>query len=396
MPADFRGRHQTAKTVSKRPLSRFWWALVVAGVLLSLATSDATLRSTVIGAVSDAYIQVSTFVALTMALLFIAERIGGFDSVRVMEQHPSLQVPIASLLGALPGCGGAIIVATQYATGRLSFGALLAALTATMGDAAFLLLAQDPAMGFIVFALGAVVGMVTGAIVDTVHGTDFLSSWRRAANPYQGDDSFTAELGPTHIVWLALMVPGIVLGVSEAAQLDLGVSVDGVDLVSALGASGAALAVGMWLFRGGYASASTSYSGDESARTKSWREATQRVVDDTNFVTVWVVAAFLMYEVTVHVFSIDLAAVFAGVAFFIPLIAVLVGFLPGCGPQIVVTSLYLTGALPLAALLGNAISNDGDALFPAIALAPRAAVVATLYSAVPAVFVAYTVVAVTS
>jgi hypothetical protein len=35
------------------------------------------------------------------------------------------------------------------------------------------------------------------------------------------------------------------------------------------------------------------------------------------------------------------------------------------------------------------MSNDGDALFPAIALAPKMAIVATFYSAIPAVIVAY-------
>ena len=39
----------------------------------------------------------------------------------------------AAALGALPGCGGAIIVVTQYVTGRLSFGSVVAVLTATMG-----------------------------------------------------------------------------------------------------------------------------------------------------------------------------------------------------------------------------------------------------------------------
>ena len=61
----------------------------------------------------------------------------------------------------------------------------------------------------------------------------------------------------------------------------------------------------------------------------------------------------------------------------------------GCGPQIIVTSLYLSGYIPLSALMGNAISNDGDALFPAIAIAPRTAIVATLYSTIPAVLIAY-------
>jgi hypothetical protein len=45
--------------------------------------------------------------------------------------------------------------------------------------------------------------------------------------------------------------------------------------------------------------------------------------------------------------------------------------------------------VPFAALIGNAISNDGDALFPAIALNPKAAIVATAYSAIPALVVGY-------
>jgi len=113
------------------------------------------------------------------------------------------------------------------------------------------------------------------------------------------------------------------------------------------------------------------------------------VIGDTNFITAWVVFAFLAYELTVHLSGIDLGAVFQLWGPLVPLMAIAVGFLPGCGPQIVVTSLYLTGSLPLSALLGNAISNDGDALFPAIALAPRAAFVATIYSAIPALLLAY-------
>jgi hypothetical protein len=55
----------------------------------------------------------------------------------------------------------------------------------------------------------------------------------------------------------------------------------------------------------------------------------------------------------------------------------------------VITSLYLAGSVPLSAQLGNAISNDGDALFPAIAVAPKAALAATIYSAIPAFVVGY-------
>ena len=51
--------------------------------------------------------------------------------------------------------------------------------------------------------------------------------------------------------------------------------------------------------------------------------------------------------------------------------------------------MYLGGIIPLSAQMGNAISNDGDALFPAIALHPKAAIIATLYSSIPALIVSY-------
>ena len=69
--------------------------------------------------------------------------------------------------------------------------------------------------------------------------------------------------------------------------------------------------------------------------------------------------------------------------------AALLGALPGCGPQIVVATFYLSGLLPVSVLAANAISNDGDALFPALALAPRAALAATVVTAIPALVVGY-------
>ena len=115
----------------------------------------------------------------------------------------------------------------------------------------------------------------------------------------------------------------------------------------------------------------------------------ERVIRDTNFVTTWVIFGFLAYELALHFAGTGIEDWFKTWAPIVPLVAILVGFIPGCGPQIVVTTLYINGVIPLAALYGNAIANDGDALFPALALAPKAAIYATLYSAVPAVIIAY-------
>jgi len=114
-----------------------------------------------------------------------------------------------------------------------------------------------------------------------------------------------------------------------------------------------------------------------------------KVLQDTHFVTAWVVASFILFELLVTVFGLDLKTWFLNYAYMAPLIAVLIGFLPGCGPQIIVTTLYIQGVIPFSALAANAISNDGDALFPAIAMTPKAAIIATLYTAIPALMVGY-------
>ena len=114
-----------------------------------------------------------------------------------------------------------------------------------------------------------------------------------------------------------------------------------------------------------------------------------RMVEETSFITEWVILAFLLFEYLTAFAGLDLQAWFSAAGIALPLIAILVGFIPGCGPQVLVTTFYINGLIPFSALLGNAIANDGDALFPAIALNPRVAFLATVYSAIPAFIVAY-------
>ncbi|MEM7221606.1 MAG: putative manganese transporter [Pseudomonadota bacterium] len=329
-------------------------------------TVDPALRAITLTSLSDAYLQVSVFVAATLALFYGLERALGLDTERLLERVGAWQVPAAALMGALPGCGGAVMVVTQYASGRLGFGAVVAVLTATMGDAAFLLLAREPLTGLAVFALGMVVGTVSGLVVDALHGPNFLRLPRRAPAAVSTRPGWGK--GVVQGFWLALMAPGLILGIALAFQIDVG------PWGEALGVAGALLCLGMWILR---------RHGSASGSTVA------RVVTDTNFVTLWVVVAYLTYELGVHLTGLDLKTWFAVYGPVIPLVGVLVGFLPGCGPQVVVTTLYLNGVVPLSAQLGNAISNDGDALFPALAVAPKASIVATLYSALPALLVAY-------
>ena len=355
---------------------------MLAAVLMLTAESE--LLDIIFTSIADAYLQVSTFVAATFLIIYGLERAMNIDATAMLRRDTIWQVPVAAGLGALPGCGGAIIVVTQYVTGRLSFGGVVAALTATMGDAAFLLIAQEPLTGLAMVVLGFTVGTLSGWIINAIHGGDFLRG--SATKPdakvdFEHDDASTPLLDR---IWLAILAPGMVLAALVAFQVDVDsmFATGGLERpATLLGVVGGVLAVSMRLAPRFGISGDTAFSAGGGL--------VRRTISDTNFVTVWVIFAYLVFELSVYFLGLDLKSVFDGWALFTPMIAILLGFLPGCGPQVLVTTMYLSGIIPLSAQIGNALSNDGDALFPAIAIAPKVAIVATLYSAVPAIILAY-------
>ncbi len=332
-------------------------------------------------ALVDAYLQVSVFVGFTLFIFIGMDSLTKFNISYVLDKTKKFHVMMASLLGALPGCGGAIVVVTQYIQGRISFGSLVAVLTATMGDAAFLLLAAEPFTGLFIFALGAIVGALTGYIVDKIHGESYLQGNSKLKVEFEKlQKTFVSKF---NIFWTLIFLPGFIIGLFVAFQQDLDQILkipEGFSLVASLGLAGAMLSIFMW---------SINPLSDFQCSTDRTRNLLSRVVDTTNFVTTWVICGFLVFEIFMYFTSYDLKTFFDIWLPFIPMMAIFFGFLPGCGPQIVVTTFYLNGFIPLSAEIGNAISNDGDALFPAIALAPKAAVIATLYSAIPAFIFAY-------
>ena len=334
--------------------------------------------------VADAYIAVTSFVAGTLLLFYSLEKYCNIDLEHICLNKPKLEVFLSSFLGALPGCGGAIIVLTQYSRGKASFGSVVAALTATMGDAAFLLIAKEPLIGLLIFFIGFIVGFISGVIVNLIHGKSFMKMngcdvIKLNSKPSNYKNSKTLDL-----FWIILIIPGIVFGILSAFQIDLDAFFSNELIenpITFYGFFAGLLCFVMWII--------PIVSGYKYNPSGSNEKIIRRTVSDTNFITGWVILAFLAYELTVHLGNLDLEAIFKSYYAFVPLIAIVVGFLPGCGPQILVTTLYLNGIIPLSAQIGNAISNDGDALFPAIALHPKAAVKATIYSGIPAIIVGY-------
>lgn len=368
------------------------WKVAVFVLLLLGALLAGDVSEVVRGGLADAYIAVTSFVALTLIIFHGLEKVFKIDWEVILKRHERYQPIIASLLGALPGCGGAIIAMTQYVMGRLSFGGMVAVLTSTMGDAAFLLIAREPQTALCVLLGSIVIGAVSGYIVDGIHGRDFLRHKHKddAAVIASKCEELMDYTKFVSIPWFLMLIPGVALGFGNAFLVDTNtwfVGFEHLDPTLWIGAIGAVMCVGFWALLPERDFSMVNLAAHPACAKRV--HLPTKIMFDTNFVTAWVVFAFLSFELLIYYTEFDLKSVFNTARIYMPIMGVLIGFIPGCGPQIITTTLYLNGLIPLSAQIGNALSNDGDALFPALALAPRAAILATAYTAVPAVIAAY-------
>ncbi len=372
--------------------------LILPIALIALIASGTT-RDIAVATLSDAFWAVSSYVAFTLVIYhYLSLWINKNNPVtKLYNGSRTYQVLFASLLGALPGCGGAIVVTTQFISGRVGFGAIVAVLTSTMGDAAFLLLASQPSTGLGVIAIGIVVGFASGLIVNKIHKDDFLRPELKSVSDSiiqscgKESDSHSAmenrAINLQGLFWKVLIIPATIIAVLGSFQVDvnqlLSLPHNTIEWAGCLFAIASML---LWALTKEIEDYRSTVSEDNKCISS---HPIQKAAQDTNFVSAWVIVAFLVFELTTFFTQINLQETFSGWGAFMPLVGLAVGLLPGCGPQILVTSMYLTGAVPFSTQIANAISNDGDALFPAIALAPKAALVATFYSAVPALVVGY-------
>ena len=367
--------------------------LILPVMLLALLTSETT-RDLAVKTLSDAFWAVSAYVAFTLAIYHYVSLYVSKENKLVNLFHHSrhYQVIFAALLGALPGCGGAIIVTSQFVSGRVGFGAIVAVLTSTMGDAAFLLLASKPEIGFMVVALGVVVGCVSGWVVNLLHNDDFLRPDGNTTSNSNGSTSESSNIEQTAInlqgaFWKWCLIPAIMVALLGSFQVDVNALLSlptlGIDW---LGAGLMVISMLLWSLTKEIKDYESTVAEDNKSLSS---HPLQKAAQDTNFITAWVVVAFLTFELASTFADVNFAILFSHWGIWMPLAGLAIGLLPGCGPQILVTSLYLSGAAPLSAQISNAISNDGDALFPMIALAPKAAFIATLYSAIPAFVIGY-------
>jgi len=383
---------------------------------------DDVISELVLRPLADAFLGVGVFVAVLLAAVGWLRWRYGDRLPALLERRRRWAPALGAVLGVSPGCAGAILVMPLYARGSVSFGTVIAALVATMGDSSWVILAADPGAALQVHAILFVTGLVTGYVVDALgiapptrarlgtgdgkpptavqawsagHPAPAAPGLALASQPAAGVPGGAGVLAPPRLepsalAFWALAAVGFVLAVPVLFQAvdaaTLTAALGGVDPYLTLGALGTVAALLVFASGRGRLSDDTLDSATATSATSSFAEVLRHGARETSFIVVWVAAAYLAWTLIETSTGFDGSTLpllgLAGVV-----VGATIGLIPGCAVQIVFTGLFVAGAVPLPTLVANAISQDGDALLPLLALERRSALLATVITTVPGLLV---------
>ena len=375
----------------------------------------------------DAFLAVTVFVAAMVLFFSWLQYISAGRFVDTIRANTAWQPVIGALMGITPGCGGAIVMMPMYARGYVTYGTVIATLIATLGDAAFVLIgAAVTDSSFIapvvaVHLISFVVGISWGYLVDGMKITPSNPLGKFSANyddnsPSRNvlqetnenmrevfDDLGREEktgwgyflLHQGYTVWWIVTSLGLIFAIlllvwsAQDADFTLEINYNPLTLdgfITWIGLIGTSLSVILYISQKNWISDDSEASiGD---KLYSLRETMIHSASETAFVTFWVMSAYLIFEFSM-LFSgmneADLALFGDGILAVI--LAAVIGLIPGCGPQIIAITAYTKDLISFPALVANAISQDGDALFPLLVRHRVASIWATVHTTIPALIV---------
>ena len=394
---------------------------------MSLDISAGQALEILVISMRDAFLAVTVFVAAMVLLFSWLQYVTAGRFVVWIRENTRFQPVIGAMMGLTPGCGGAIIVMPMYARGYVTYGTVIATLIATLGDAAFVLIGavfQDSSFltpVIVVHLTSFLVGVLWGYVVDKLEVTPSAPLGRfgpkfgtdeplgeEAAKAMEGEDSLIEDL-PREIpegwgyrvlhqgyrVWWAITAVGLCLAIllliwyaqdpEYSPELVWDPTTrDGI--VTWVGLIGTSLSIILYI-------SSKNFFADDTEATigdklNSLDETLVHAASETAFVTFWVLIAYLVFEFGMILSGIsetDMSEHGSGAA--AVLLAATVGLIPGCGPQIIAITAYIEGVISFPALVANAISQDGDALFPLLVRHKVASIWATIHTTLPAIIV---------
>ena len=375
----------------------------------------------------DAFLAVTVFVAAMVLLFSWLQYITAGRFVDVIRSNTRWQPIIGALMGITPGCGGAIVMMPMYARGYVTYGTVIATLIATLGDAAFVLIGTAVTDSSFILPVIAVhlislfVGIFWGYLVDILKITPrnplgkfslnfqdnlaieaFVDRKKQDSREVFEDLGREEENGWGYIllhqgytIWWVITALGLIFAImllfwsAQDANFALEIDYNPFTLhgfITWIGLIGTSLSIILYISQRNWISDDTEASiGD---KLYSMRETLIHSASETAFVTFWVMSAYLIFEFAMLFSNMDQNDLTSyGDGLIAVIIASLIGLIPGCGPQIIAVTAYTKDVISFPALVANAISQDGDALFPLLARHRVASLWATIHTTIPALIV---------
>ena len=374
----------------------------------------------VVTSMRDAFLAVTVFVAAMVLLFSWLQYATSGRFVEYIRERKRLQPVIGALMGLTPGCGGAIVMMPMYARGYVTYGTVVATLIATLGDSAFVLIgAAVTDSSFIapllaVHAISFIVGVTWGYFVDMT-GTTPRKPLGRFGPTFGGQeepqiqpegesplDDLSREvpeglgyniLHQGYVLWWVVTLLGLVFAVlllvwsGQDADYSLELAYNPLTLngfITWIGLLGTTLSIILYIAQKNWFADDTEATiGD---KLHSMRETMVHAASETAFVTFWVMIAYLAFEFMLLFSGLseqDMANYGDGMV--AVTVAAIIGLIPGCGPQIIAITAYTKEIISFPALAANAISQDGDALFPLLVRHKAASLWATVHTTIPAI-----------
>ncbi len=302
-------------------------------------------------------LMITSFIFVMMLLIEYLNVLtrGGWQS-RLRDNHLG-QYLIAALMGAVPGCLGAFTVVSLYSHGIVTIGALVAAMIATSGDEAFVMLAMIPDRFLLITAVLFVVSLMAGWMTDVVFR-------RHTTRDLVCCDGFELHAGVERIsfskkdvilqlrncslargslcTFLAVITLFLMLGVIGPPQWNwiratlVLVSIIGLFIVITVPEH--FLDEHLW---------------KHVARRHLWR------------IFLWTFGALLFLAYLSR--YMDMESWIRESQLTVLVIACLVGVIPESGPHLIFVTMYAQGMLPLSVLLASSIVQDGHGMLPMLA-----------------------------
>ncbi|MEG2788551.1 MAG: putative manganese transporter [Romboutsia sp.] len=391
--------------------------------------------NTFISSAEESFLHVGSMIGFFIVLFGYINYKTNENFTYIITKNKNLQPLIGAVIGVIPGCGGSLAIIPLYIQGKLSFGTIVASLISSMGDAAFILISANFKVYLIVSMIGLVTGIVTGYAVDLFalgeklnlgkNNFKILTRNSSCGCSYDTHDEFDFKINiknennkfyefayfVTHkigykIYLVVLIIGFLIMGISHSDAEHNHEPTTGTntaiieeiehdnenilvhlshELESGIAIIGIVISI---LYTLCYKLVSKRYNIDKYSNS-TLKNVLIKSVSEISFIISWIFVAYLIYDIIIVLIGgeqkIANLVLYAGIGSVF--IGSFLGLIPGCGIQILLMSFYLKGNLPLGAVIANSISQDGDALFPIIAMDKKTAIWATIITTIPAIIV---------